>query len=108
MRVFQLVREEDESGVSGTGVVAQGVEFDNGMVAFSWISPHIKIDIALNIKTVGKVHGHEGKTRVVWIFDTDPADTVSDEVVVPEDKTEEKPPEAPKTTEKTEDEDANP
>ncbi len=35
MRRFQLNRIVDESGVSGTGVVAQGVEFDNGFCAMT-------------------------------------------------------------------------
>ena len=37
MKVFYLKREEDESGISGTGRVAQGFVFDNGKVC-------IKID----------------------------------------------------------------
>ena len=37
-RRFRLVREEDESGVSGTGVVAVGVEFPSGAVVFEWLN----------------------------------------------------------------------
>ena len=37
-RVFKMVRNADETGVSGTGVVGDGVEFPNGMVAFCWRS----------------------------------------------------------------------
>ena len=32
MKVFYLNRVEDESGISGTGRVAQGFIFDNGKV----------------------------------------------------------------------------
>jgi hypothetical protein len=37
MRTFYLHRIADESGVSGTGLVAQGVEFDNGKCALTWL-----------------------------------------------------------------------
>jgi hypothetical protein len=33
MRLFLLIRNEDVSGVSGTGIVAEGVEFSDGTVA---------------------------------------------------------------------------
>ena len=38
MRHFYLDRHEDATGISGTGVVAQGVEFDNGKVALTWLT----------------------------------------------------------------------
>ena len=37
MKIFYLKREEDESGISGTGRVAQGFVFDNGKVAVTWL-----------------------------------------------------------------------
>lgn len=65
-KLFELHRDDDETGVSGTGVVAEGVEFTSGMVAMTWISPHRCINIYESIKTVEALHGHEGRTRVVW------------------------------------------
>ena len=38
MKLFELHRLEDETGVSGTGVVAQGVIFDNGRCALTWLT----------------------------------------------------------------------
>lgn len=35
-RRFSMVRQADQSGVSGTGKVLDGVEFSNGKVAVSW------------------------------------------------------------------------
>lgn len=35
-RRFHLVRDDDETGISGTGVVAEGIEFSNGMCAACW------------------------------------------------------------------------
>lgn len=36
MRTFTLERVNDESGVSGTGVVLEGVEFADGRVVIRW------------------------------------------------------------------------
>lgn len=66
-RRFQLHRDQDESGVSGTGIVAEGVEFTGGMVAMSWISEYVCVNVYANIKVVEALHGHGGKTRVVWV-----------------------------------------
>lgn len=32
-RLFKMIRNNGETGVSGTGVVADGIEFSNGIVA---------------------------------------------------------------------------
>jgi hypothetical protein len=66
-RRFQLRRDEDETGVSGTGTVAEGVEFTSGMVAMTWLSPHRCVNVYESIKTVEQLHGHGGKTVVVWL-----------------------------------------
>jgi hypothetical protein len=64
MKIFYLKREEDESGVSGTGRVAQGFVFDNGKVAVTWLSEHPSVTIYDNIGEVHAIHGHGGKTVV--------------------------------------------
>lgn len=66
-RRFQLHRDEDETGVSGVGIVAEGVEFTSGMVAMTWLSPHRCVNVYESIKTVEALHGHGGKTRVVFV-----------------------------------------
>ena len=65
MKVFYLQRREDESGVSGTGRIAQGIVFDNGRVALTWLSDHPSVTVYDNIGEVRAIHGHEGKTEVV-------------------------------------------
>ena len=45
MKIFYLKRTEDESGVSGTGRVAQGFVFDNGKVAVTWLSEHPSVTV---------------------------------------------------------------
>lgn len=38
MRTFTLTRGNDESGVSGTGLVLEGVQFTDGRVILEWTS----------------------------------------------------------------------
>ena len=64
VKIFYLKREEDESGVSGTGRVAQGFVFDNGKVAVTWLSEHPSVTIYDNIGEVHTIHGHGGKTVI--------------------------------------------
>ncbi len=66
MRTFKLNRSKDVSGVSGTGEVAEGVEFDNGKVVICWISKHHTIAIFDNLHELEAIHGHEGSTTVEW------------------------------------------
>ena len=65
MKMFYLKRVEDESGVSGTGRIAQGFIFDNGKVALTWLSEHPSVTIYDSIGEVTAVHGHGGKTEVI-------------------------------------------
>ena len=67
MRYFQLVRKEDISGVSGVGVVAEGVEFHDGQCVVSWFGKYHSMGVFPNVKEVLNVHGHEGRTVVRWL-----------------------------------------
>ena len=67
MRRFNLIRNEDVSGVSGVGVVAEGVEFHDGKVCLSWFGKHHCEAIWDTILDMLEVHGHEGRTTVVWV-----------------------------------------
>ena len=71
IRRFHFVRTEDVSGVSGTGVVGEGVELSNGKVVHSWISNMGTVSVYDNMKTFVAVHGHEGKGAIEWL-DPDP------------------------------------
>lgn len=66
MMFFKLNRIEDEGGVSGTGIVAEGVVFSNGRCVISWLTDISSIAIYDSIEMVEKVHGHQGKTRIEW------------------------------------------
>jgi hypothetical protein len=67
--MFQLVRKEDVTGVSGTGVVAEGVEFSSGVVVLTWLSdwPTSVVFHDRGIDSVKAVHGHNGSTVIHWI-----------------------------------------
>jgi hypothetical protein len=83
MRLFDLDRIEDESGISGTGIVAQGVEFDDGTITLRWLTDHKSTAVYADEKTLEAIHGHGGKTKVVWrdhanTFDRARTDCVQD------------------------------
>jgi hypothetical protein len=68
MRCFVLLRTEDVSGVSGTGVVAEGVEFLDGKVALRWCVGEWRSTVVWDsIDGVEAVHGHDGRTEVLWL-----------------------------------------
>lgn len=72
MKTFKLIRKEDVSKVSGTGIVAEGVVFKNGQVALSWYGSHRTIELAPTIQDIIDIHGHDGLTEVVYDMDLEP------------------------------------
>lgn len=64
MRNFVLDRSEDATGTSGTGIVAEGVEFSNGQCVVHWLSQMETVTVYANVKVVERLHGHDGKTKV--------------------------------------------
>src|SRR6478609_4234743 len=71
VRLFHLYRIEDQSGVSGTGPVVEGVQFTNGWCALRWISNKSSICFYRSIEEVRDIHGHGGKTELV-VHDLEP------------------------------------
>lgn len=66
MRRFVLNRKQDATGVSGTGIVAEGVEFSRGKVALSWLTQYTSIVIYDSMEHVEAIHGHGGMTEIVY------------------------------------------
>lgn len=69
-RRFVLFRTEDVSGCSGTGVVADGVQFPDGIVALRWRPGQVgrpTTTLHEDIASVEAIHGHAGRTHVVWL-----------------------------------------
>jgi hypothetical protein len=73
LRRFLMVRTEDETGVSGTGIVAEGVQFANGWCVLSWLTRYSSIGVYPNIEEVILIHGHDGRTLVQWCGDLSPS-----------------------------------
>jgi len=67
MKRFILLRHKDTSGISGTGVVAEGVQFTDLTVAMRWRSGDPSTVIYDNIGQVERNHGHNGNTEVVFL-----------------------------------------
>jgi len=65
MRAFALHRVEDVTGFSGTGIVADGIEFPDGTTVIRWRGDHQSTVIWEDIRTAQAVHGHDGKTRFI-------------------------------------------
>lgn len=77
-RRFNLVRHDDHTGLSGTGVVAQGVEFRDGTVTMRWLQDGVSETnkargvrpttvIFESVDAVEALHGHNGATTVEWL-----------------------------------------
>ena len=67
MRRFLLVRTEDISGVSGTGEVAEGTVFTNGLAVVHWLRDPFAMGVYQNLEDVILIHGHEGRTQLQFI-----------------------------------------
>ncbi len=65
MKRFYLLRHEDVNSNSGTGIVAEGVIFDDSTGAFTCLTPIKTVTTFWKISEVKKLHGHEGKTEVI-------------------------------------------
>lgn len=64
---FALYRSEDVTGVSGSGTVAHGAQFADGTVVIRWLGKHASTVVWASLDAAVKVHGHDGRTRVVWL-----------------------------------------
>lgn len=67
MRRFLLIRKEDATGISGTGMVAEGVQFHDGKCVLAWRTKHRSISVYTSAEDVVAIHGHEGKTIMSWL-----------------------------------------
>lgn len=70
VRVFQLHRDVDVVGQSGTGVVADGSVYPSGKVTMVWRDrpgKHQSIEVWDSVEALIDTHGHDGATRLVWV-----------------------------------------
>lgn len=66
-RRFVLIRTVDETGVSGTGVVCEGLLFSDGRVVLRWLGERSSVVIWDQLEHVLGVHGHNGLTKLCWL-----------------------------------------
>ncbi len=62
MRRFMMLRRVDETGVSGTGHIADGVVFEDGTVVVRWRTSTPGTTNFASLDHAKAVHGHDGKT----------------------------------------------
>lgn len=62
-----LDRLVDETGISGTGEVAEGVLFTDGTCAMRWRTLHKSTGVYASMVDVEAIHGHNGQTVVRWL-----------------------------------------
>jgi len=67
MKAFYFQREQDVSGVSGTGRVLEGIVFTDGTVAIRWLSKFASTAIYNSLAEFEAIHGHDGKGYIVWL-----------------------------------------
>lgn len=76
-RTFRVQRDQDITGVSGTGVVADGCVFPDGTTVIRWRElptehPNYQRGVRAttvvfpNVQAVEALHGHNGATRIAW------------------------------------------
>lgn len=74
-RTFELHRDHDVTGISGTGIVADGATFPDGTTVVRWrdlggpaadrgVTPTTVV--FPTAEAVEALHGHGGATRIVW------------------------------------------
>jgi len=67
VRIFLLIRTEDVSGISGTGIVADGVVFPDGVAVLRWRTAGGSTAVYDSLEDIKRIHGHDGGTRISWV-----------------------------------------
>ena len=64
VKIYRLLRAEDESGVSGEGHIAEIAVFSSGVAVMSWLTRPTSVGIYSSLDELSVIHGHGGKTIV--------------------------------------------
>jgi diguanylate cyclase (GGDEF)-like protein len=82
-RMFVLVRDQDVSGVSGTGIVAEGVAWSDGSASLRWRGTFPSVVFwPGGVPVIMAVHGHGGATRVRYLRSA--VEAAPDDLVAPD------------------------
>lgn len=63
---FRLMRKADVSGTSGTGHVADGVQFPDGTCVLRWRTAKSSTAVYASHADLMAIHGHDGATVCEW------------------------------------------
>lgn len=69
-RRFRLIRDRDVTGASGTGHVADGVQWPDGTATVRWRGNRASTVHWDRVADAEAIHGHGGATRIEWIDPT--------------------------------------
>ena len=68
-RLYVLRRDTDTTGYSGTGDVADIVEWPDGTVSMRWRGPERTFCNGDSLAQLATIHGHNGASRIVALPD---------------------------------------
>lgn len=71
-RLFHLQRDTDITGISGTGIVAHGVQWPDHTVTIRWTGDQPSTVNWSHLNDAIAVHGHGGHTRIIWADNPSP------------------------------------
>lgn len=66
-RLFVLDRHVDVTGLSGTGVVAEGAQWSDKTASLRWLGAHPSTVAWASVDQIIAVHGHGGATELRWL-----------------------------------------
>lgn len=66
MKLFHLERNEDETGISGVGIIAEGAQFADGRCVMCWLTVVASMGFYHSVEDIIAIHGHGGKTVLIW------------------------------------------
>jgi hypothetical protein len=67
MKLVSLIRNVDDSNISGIGLVAMGFMFKSGKIVIEWCSDVTKIqslEVFNSLEELERIHGHNGHTII--------------------------------------------
>lgn len=71
MKTFKMIRTKDESKVSGTGIVLEGVVFSNNKVVVHWYGNNQSLNIFDSFSEFEKIHilSHPTNGTIIYFSD---------------------------------------
>jgi hypothetical protein len=74
MRIFEMIREKDETGISGVGKVLEGVVFSDGVCVVRWVVANTENNTAVwpSFEAFKKIHidAHpQNNTQITWLYE---------------------------------------